>query len=259
MKIGDIEEDLLSIFHNIKPYVPFFVGLQLLSSKLEDIESVKANKLLSFLLLKKYSLVTSVAMSAAFLYWMRKSTIDDIKEEAKKFSFIEKEKTIEHPFVVENIDGSRKNFFHVDKIAEFIGSLYVGKTSDLAARSFVAAKRTVVLGWVDVYALRTAEFIAIRSLEQLLHDRYPDTRCVKNNKITGIGISKVSLFEDDATTAYLNGKFGTCFNIGKTIEEIIEIRDNFAHRDDPGFEYSPLRLAPFQLVSALLEYRGSKQ
>ncbi|OCX76120.1 hypothetical protein A6M27_03460 [Acidithiobacillus thiooxidans] len=259
MKFDKIEEDLLSILHNVKPYVPILAGIQLLSSKLADTDILNSSKMLSFILQKKYSLVSSVAIAAIFLYWMHQSTIDDLKKEIARFTFTEKFRPEDNPFTIEFMDNTSEHFFDVDEMAECVGRLYVAKTADLATRSFVAARRTIVLGWVDPYALRTAEFLAIRSLEQLLHDRYPDPASVKKNQITGVSTSKKSFFRDSTINIYLNDKFGSCFNIEKTIDDLIEIRDSFAHRDDPSFECLPLRFAPFQLVSALLEYRDSKQ
>ncbi|OCB03619.1 hypothetical protein BBC27_00500 [Acidithiobacillus ferrivorans] len=71
MKFYKIEEDLLSILQNVKPYVPILVGIQLLSSKLADTDILNSSKILSFLLQKKYSLASSVAIAGIFLYWMR--------------------------------------------------------------------------------------------------------------------------------------------------------------------------------------------
>ena len=258
MKLDKIEEDLLSMLQNVKPYVPILVGIQLLSSRLAGTDMFNNSKTLSFLLQKKYSLVSAVAIAAIFLYWMRQSTIDELKEEIAKFTFTEKRRPEDSPFTIEFIDNTSVQFFDVDEMAKFVSKLYVAKTSDLATKSFIAARRTIVLGWVDPYALRTAEFLAIRSLEQLLHDCYPDPASVEKNKITGISTSKKSFFRDDITNNYLNHKFGSCFNIEKTIDELIEIRDCFAHRDDPVFECLPLRLKPFELVSALLQYRDEE-
>ena len=242
------------MLHNVKPYAPILIGIQLLSSKLADTDTLNNSKMLSILLQKKYSLVSAVAIAAIFLYWMRQSTIDELKEEIAKFILTEKRRPEDSPFTIEFIGNTSVKFFDVDEMAKFVSKLYVAKTSDLATRSFIAARRTIVLGWADPYALRTAEFLAIRSLEQLLHDRYPDPASVRKDKITGINTSKNSFFMDNAINIYLNDKFGSCFNIEKTIDDLIEIRDSFAHRDDPSFECLLLRFAPFQLVSALLQY-----
>ena len=258
MRTDNTEKDLLSIFQNVKPYIPILVGMQLLSSKLADTDMLNSSKVLSFLLKKKYSLVSSMAIAGIFLYWMRKSTIGDLKEEVARFSFAEKHRSTDSPFTITLIDNTSTQFFDVDEMAKFVGRLYAAKNSDIAARSFIAARRTIVLGWVDPYALRTAEFLAIRSLEQLLHDRYQGSRVVEGKEITGINKSKKLFFKDDAIKSYLKDKFAPNFNIEDSINNLIIIRDNFAHRDGSVFECLPLRLEPFQLVSALLQYRDEE-
>ncbi|MDD5279042.1 hypothetical protein [Acidithiobacillus sp.] len=257
MKFDKAEEEFLSILQSIKPYVPILVGLQMLSSASTDFGILSSNKIFSFLLQKKFSLVSVVVITALFLYWARKSTVDDLKKEASRFNITDKTRSEDDPLMIETINNTSIQFVNVDEMAQFVGNLYVSKNCDIATKSFTAARRTVVLGWIDPYALRTAEFLAVRSLEQLLHERYPDGKFIKQNKITAINKSKESLFKDKPVINFLCVKFGSKFNIENTINELIEIRDCFAHRDDPSFEESTLRFKPFELVSALLQYRDS--
>lgn len=259
MNNDKLVKDIVSIVRRVGPYVPALIAIHRMSSKTKQNGGENHDKkCLGFLLDENYSLLTLLSISGLFLSWMRDSTIDDIKEEAKNFSFIDKIKSHESPFLIELINGDKEAFTHVDNLTEFIGAIYVGSTLDRASRSFLAAKKSVIHGWVDPYFMRVSEFICIRSFEQLLHEFYKKYSDLPDWVIS-IEKNKNKLTNDNGMMIYLGDKFGHAIDIKGTVDKLIKIRESFAHREDPSYEVSPLRLAPFQLVSALLEYRDSKQ
>lgn len=254
---NSMKKDVLSIAQKIGPYIPALVISQVLPSKTAQnhLEGA-AHDLITFLLDKKYSLLTVVFISGLFLAWMRDSTIDDVKEESKNFSFIDKSKPENNPFNIHLIDGSDISFTQLDDLISFVRKLPNGRVSDRAQKSFRVARRALIQGWVDPYFAEVSVFLCIRSLEQLLHDLFP--KSTDNSEfVQSISTTKTKFINDEVACRFVREHLGQNIDITAILQEIVDFRHSFAHRDEPNAKQCPINLSSFQLVSTLLQYRDS--
>lgn len=254
---NNMKNDIFSIVRKISPYIPALVISQVLPSKTtQKHEEDPTHNLINFLLDKKYSLLTVVFISGLFLVWMRDSTIDDVKEEAKKFSFIDKSKPENNSFKIQLIDDSNVSFTQLDDLVSFVSKLPSGLRSDRVQTSFSAARRVLIQAWVDPYLADVSMFLCIRALEQLFHDLF--ARSTENSeRVESISRTKSQFTNDRAASEFALKHLGSHIDLAAKLDELVKFRDNFVHRDDPSVNRSPLNMTPFQLVSVLLQYRDS--
>ena len=243
--------------------MPAIVAAQLLSSLLVDTAPVQNNRLLRSIFGGRPSLPTLALTAFMSLRGMRDTMAVEFENELKSYVGLSKHKEPENPLTIVKIGGAEQTFTDLDCLAEFFGAMSVPGDPDRASRSFDAARRTAVLGWADSYILRTAEFLATRSLEQSMHVLFPEQSSRPGN-VTGLKKTRGTCLNKNGTSKPVGEPFIKFVQDGipeigslhDLLDTIIEDRDNFAHRceaeDDMAWR---LDLAPFQLARICLQYR----
>ncbi len=269
---------LLNQLRHYGPFVPAIIAAQILSSAIAKIGLVKTSGPLSIVFGKNISLPTLMLLAFVALQDMRDSSTQEFEAEIKNFVGFEKRRNPENLFEVRLIGGIRRPFTDLDRLAEFLGEYSAEVTQDRASRSFNAAKRTVILGWVDPYLLRTAEFLATRSLEQSMHaicsrlcpqkqprhakdpakvDSLTNTRerCLHEDGQAKPGAESFVEFvlkQLPEIRLLKNGMYSV-------LDGIIDRRDKFAHRCNAEELQSTLEFTPFQVAFVLLKFTEDAQ
>ena len=253
---------LLNQLQRYAPHIPAILAVQLLSSLLENRSFVKSNPLLRILLEKRFSLATTLALAGVSLQDLRKSTTEEFGEELKNYASIEKARRPEEPFKIEFIGGNTKEFLHLDQLADFIGSYSIEAETDRAFRSFDAARRCVILGWVDPYLLRTGEFLATRSLEQSMHVLFSEATPDKD-RVAALTKTRDSCVNKDGTPTpagkafvdFVLPRLPEITNLYEFFDNVIKKRDDFVHRCSGESSVFELDFSAFQLAQVCLKYR----
>lgn len=258
---------LLAQLKKWSPSIPTIVGVQLLSSLVANAQTVKNNKFLKIIFSGGPNLSATLLLAYIALKDMRETTADEFKDELKSYIGISKLKNAVNPFTVIKVGGIEETFTDLDRLAESLGAMRIVGVPDRASRSFNASRRTVILGWADPYLLRTAEFLAVRSVEQSMHELFPGKppKNARPNWVTGITESCNIAFNKNGEpkhgaisfNRYLCREVPEIENLHTLLTKINNIRDQFAHWDDAeSSDVFRLDLAPFQLARACLQYRN---
>lgn len=251
------------------PWIPAIIAVQISSTFLANTAPVKNNKALRSIFGASLPISTFLLLAFVALKDMRESTTEEFKNELKGFVGFSKYKDQNNPFTVVKIGSIEESFTSLDRLAQSLGKMGVAVAPDRASRSFDAARRTVIPGWEDPYHLRVAEFLAIRSVEQSMHEMFKQT--VSNQKqaganwVTSLSQSRVCAFNKDGTPKpcsvefyeFVRTEIQGIGNIYEMLSHLEDLRDRFAHRDEPeNIAEFRLDLAPFQLARACLQYRA---
>ena len=258
---------LLAQLKKWSPSIPAIVGVQLLASLVANTPTVKNNKILKILVSGGPNLPVTLLLTYVALKDMRATTADEFKNELKGYIGTSKLKDQDNPFSITKIGGSEETFTNLDDLASSLGVMGIVGAPDRASRSFDAARRTVILGWADPYLLHAAEFLAVRSVEQSMHELFPGKppKNARKNWVTGITESCNIAFKKSGEPKpgaelfndYLRTEIREIQNIYTLLTEINNLRDQFAHWDDAeSSDVFRLNLAPFQFARACLQYRN---
>ncbi|WP_346380624.1 hypothetical protein [Acidithiobacillus sp.] len=263
-KDGISIEALIQQLRRYAPYLPVIVGVQLLSTVLQEHPVVKNSWLLRGIFQNRFSFSTILALITVALIDMRNTVTEQFKDELNSYAGFSKIRDANNPFVVRQIGGDHLTFTDLDELAHFLGAMSAEPVPDRASRSFDAARRAVISGWNDAYLLRAAEFMATRSVEQSMHalfgERETSARLEHVASITET-LKKCLCKDGTSKPGYENfvefiyRALPKTTNLYETLEAVIQQRDGFAHRCEASNEAASLDLAPFQLARACLQYR----
>jgi hypothetical protein len=251
------------------PWIPAIFAVQVLSTVLANTAPVKNSKALRSIFGASLPISTLLLLAFVALKDMRESTTEEFKNELKGFVGFSKYKDQNNPFTVVKIGSIEESFTNLDQLAQSLGKMGVAVAADRASRSFDAARRTVIPGWEDPYHLRVAEFLAIRSVEQSMHEMFKQT--VSNQKqadpnwVTSLTKSRDYAFNEDGTPKacavefheFVRAEIQGIGNMYDVLRHLEKLRDCFAHRDEAeNVAVFRLDLAPFQLARVCLQYRA---
>ncbi len=258
-------DDLLIQLRKYAPWIPAIIAAQVLSSLLADTPPVKNNWLLHSVFGKGLAIPAFLLLGAVALKDMRDSTTDEFRNELKNYVGISKSRTPDSPFTIRKTGGHEQDFPDLDRLAGFLAEMRVTLNPDRASRSFDAARRTVISGWSDPYILRAAELLAIRSIEQSMHELFPDKKSQDRDWVTSLNKTRDDALNTDGTPKkgaeslanFMRAEIPEIGNLYDLFGDVIAKRHHFAHRDDgDGGDVFCLDLAPFQLARACLLYRN---
>ncbi len=251
------------------PWIPAIIATHFLSRLVADSAANKNIAIIQSIFGRGIAIPALLLLAYVSLKDMRDTTSEEFKNELKSYVGISKYKDQTNPFTIIKIGGLEGTFTNIDLLADFLGTMRVSGTPDRASRSFDAALRTVIMGWADPYLLRAAEFMAVRSVEQSMHEIFPG-RPPKNAHekwVTAIRESYTSAFKEGGEpkpitgaedfNAFLHREIPEIDNPYSCFEQIVELRRYFAHRDEAeNCDVYQLDLAPFQLARVCLQYRS---
>lgn len=260
-------EKMMEQLRKYAPSIAAIVAAQLLSNLFADTSTAKNNRLLRNIFSSGPAIPALFILTYVALKDMRDTTTAEFKNELQSYTGFSKLKDSDNPFRVIQIGGNEQTFTNLDRLAASLGAMRVVGAPDRASRSFDAARRTAILGWADPYLLRTAEFLAVRSVEQSMHELFPGKppKNARKNWVTGITESCNIAFKKSGEpkpgaelfNEYLRTEIREIQNIYTLLTEINNLRDQFAHWDDAeSSDVFRLNLAPFQFARACLQYRN---
>ncbi|MBU2772514.1 hypothetical protein HMI48_00870 [Acidithiobacillus ferrooxidans] len=260
-------EKMMEQLRKYAPSIPGMVAAQLLSSLFADTSTVKNNRLLRSIFGGGLAIPALLLLAYVALKDVRDTTTAEFENELKSYAAVSKSKGIDNPFTVSQIGGFEQTFTNLDSLAESLGVMRIVGIQDRASRSFDAARRTAVLGWADPYLLRAAEFLAVRSIEQSMHEFFPakPPKNAHQNWVTGITRSCSAAFKEDGEPKpgaeyfndFLRREVQEIKNPHALLTRIDNLRDQFAHWDEAeNSNVFRLDLAPFQLARVCLLYRN---
>lgn len=251
------------------PWIPAIIAVQISWTFLANTAPVKNNKALRSIFGASLPISTLLLLAFVVLKDTRESTIEQFENELKGFVGFSKYKDQNNPFTVVKIGSIEESFTNLDQLTQSLGKMGVAVAPDRASRSFDAARRPVIPGWEDPYHLRVAEFLAIRSVEQSMHEIFNQTASEKNqagaNWVTSLSQSRICAFNKDGTPKpcavefyeFVRTKIQGIGNMYQVLSHLEKLRDCFAHRDEPeNAAVFRLDLAPFQLARVCLQYRA---
>lgn len=259
-------DDLLKQLQKYAPWLPVIFATHLLSGRLAKTAVVKKSRTLEAILGNGLPLPTLALLGFVALKDMRDTTTSQFENELKGYVGVSRYKEPDNPFIIVKAGGIEEKFTDIDRLAEFLGAMSLAGIAkpDRASRSYDVARKAVVLGWADSYLLRTAEFLATRSLEQSMHEIFP-VKDIKPGHVTSITKTLDTAFNKGGTpksgaedfVRFMRGELPQIKSPYDLLSDIINNRDRFAHRDEAENSTAfRLDLAPFQLARVLLEYRN---
>lgn len=256
-------QDIQGKIRDYIPWAPAILVTQLLSSILADAEIVKNNRILRLIFDKGLSLPALSLLAYVAMKDMRDTTDQWYQEELKKYVGMPRHREPDNALKVILIGGQEQSFTNLDKLAEFLSMQGMTVASNRAARSFDAARRAVILGWTDSYALRMGEFLATRSLEQCMLDIFPSDKSKNNGYLRSLSGSVNACLNRDGTPNpgaesfinFVRNEIPAMANMRDVLDAIIQKRNEFAHRCESLDQESILDFSSFELARACLKFR----